>query len=175
MAVSNERPPTGYTGAPGTNKKMGLVRLATPAEATAGIANNLAVTPVGVKSAITAANVLNFATPPVAGFGSTTPRPVASTTLTSTSTTTLASNASAAFKAGNTTGTIGFFGANGTVRSIQAALTNSVTAGGTTGTIADFAGTTYATDGPIIRNDIYQLSLALANVITALRNYGLLA
>ena len=57
----------------------------------------------------------------------------------------------------------------------QGAITNSVTAGGVTGTIANFTDlTTYATDAATIRNDIYQLALGLSNVVTALRNYGLL-
>ncbi len=83
MAVSNERPPTGYMGNPATNKRMGLVRFATNAEITAGTANNIAVTPVQLNSVSTGAN---FASPPVLGYGSTTPRPVAATTITATTT-----------------------------------------------------------------------------------------
>lgn len=76
----------------------------------------------------------------------------------------------------SSTGLLGVFGATAVVRQSQGALTNSVTAGGTPGTIANFTDlTTYATDAPTIRNDIYQLALALSGVITGLRNYGLLA
>ncbi len=172
MAKLNLRSPTSYDGQPGTQYKMGAVRLATNAEAVAGVVENVAVTPAQLAASGTA----NFASPPVLGFGSTTPRPVAATTLTSTGASTIASGAGVAARLGNTTGTVGFFGSAGGARVTQAALTNSVTAGGTTGTIANFTDlTTYATDAPTIRNDIYQLSLALANVITALRTYGLLA
>jgi|ERR1700679_346292 len=107
-------------------------------------------------------------------IGSVTPSTGAFTTLTSTGATTLASGAGVAAKLGNSTGTLGFFGGTGTTKATQAALTNSVTAGGTTGTIANYTDlTVYANDSNAIRNDIYQLSLALSNVITALRAYGL--
>ncbi len=172
MANLNLRTPNGYDGSRATPYKQGIIRLATAAEAAAGTANNVAVTP----AQLTAAGALNFASPPVLGFGSTTPRPVAATTLTSTGASTIASGAGVAARLGNTTGTVGFFGSVGATRVSQAAITNSVAVGGTTGTIANFTDlTTYATDAPTIRNDIYQLSLALANVITALRSYGLLA
>ena len=172
VAITNERPPTGYMGNPATNKRMGLVRYATAAEITAGVSNTSAVTPAQLLTVTTGAN---FASPPVGGFGSVTPRPVASTTLTSTGVTTLASGAGVAARLGNTTGTVGFFGSAGATRVTQGAITNSVTAGGTTGTIANYTDlTTYATDAAAIRNNIYQLSLALANVTGALRSYGLL-
>lgn len=106
MAVSNERPPTGYMGDPATNKRMGLVRLATAAEAAAGTANNIAVTPAQIAASIAA----SFASPPVLGFGSTTPRPVHATTLDSSGLTSLATGAGAVTNIGNATGTIGFFG-----------------------------------------------------------------
>lgn len=95
--------------------------------------------------------------------------------LTAAGATTIGSTAGVATAVGNTTGTLGFFGSAGATRVTQGAITNSVTAGGVTGTIANFTDlTTYATDAPTIRNDIYQLSLALANVVGALRSYGLL-
>ena len=73
------------------------------------------------------------------------------------------------------TGLLGCFGAPAVVQQAQGAITNSVTVGGTTGTIADFTDlTTYANDAATIRNDIYQLALALDGVITGLRNYGIL-
>lgn len=172
MATLNLRNPNGYDGSPGTQYKQGIVRLATDAEVAAGTATNVVVTVAQLNSVSTGAN---FASPPVGGFGSTTPRPVQSTTLSSTGATALASGAAAPARLGNSTGTVGFFGSAGATRVTQAALTNSVTSGGTTGTIANFTDlSTYATDAPTIRNDIYQLSLALANVVTALRSYGLL-
>jgi hypothetical protein len=244
MSVSNERPPTGYMGNPATNKRMGLVRFATDAEAAAGTSNNTAVSPDQLSTFVDA----SFASPPVLGFGSTTPRPVHATTLDSTGLTSLATGAGAVTNIGNATGTVGFFGvtaaarpgatteikaglslmglltdggatplnldggamtsgaltstgntalattaastaalgnSSGTVgffgsagatRVTQGAITNSVTAGGVTGTIADYTDlTVYANDAAAIRNDIYQLSLALANVTAALRSYGLLA
>lgn len=171
MALSYKSP-TAYTGQNGTQYRTGSLRLATNAEATAGVANNVAVTPAQVAAAGTNAN---FASPPVLGFGSTTPRPVAATTLTSTGASTLASGAGVAAKLGNSTGTLGFFGSTGATKVTQGALTNSVTAGGSTGTIANYTDlSVYANDAAAIRNDIYQLSLALANVVGALRSYGLL-
>lgn len=162
--------PPNVTGTPETQPAS--IRAATVAEANAGTLDNVYISP----ATLTAASGADFANPPVLGFGSTTPRPVASTTLTSTGITTLASGVGVNFSAGNATGQVGFFGSAGATRATQAALTNSVTSGGTTGTIADFTDlSTYATDAPTIRNDIYQLALALSNVVTALRSYGLLA
>jgi hypothetical protein len=97
------------------------------------------------------------------------------TTLGSTGNTALATGAGATAALGNATGTLGFFGSVGATVVTQGAITNSVTVGGTTGTIADYSDlTVYANDAAAIRNDIYQLSLALANVVGALRSYGLL-
>lgn len=96
--------------------------------------------------------------------------------LTATGASSIGTGAGVATAVGNATGTLGFFGSAGATIVTQGAITNSVTVGGTTGTIADFVDlTTYATDAPTIRNDIYQLSLALANVVGALRSYGMLA
>jgi len=70
---------------------------------------------------------------------------------------------------------LGFWGASPVVQSAVAALTNNVTAGGTTDVIADFTDlTVYANDAATIRNDIYQLSLKLKDAVDALRLYGLL-
>lgn len=174
--------PLGYAGYPPdasapANVVNSTVRAATAAEAAAGTLQNVYISPATAQSA----TALDFASPPVAGYGSTTPRPVAattvtSTTLTSTGATTLASGAGVATILGNATGTLGFYGSAGAARATQAAITNSVAVGGTTGTIANYTDlTTYATDAAAIRNNIYQLSLALSNVVTALRAYGLLA
>jgi len=54
-------------------------------------------------------------------------------------------------------------------------LTNSVTVGGTNGTIADFADlTTYSNSAATIRNDIYQLARGLKFVSDAMRAYNLI-
>lgn len=45
MTKNNLRPPTGYHGDKATNKKLGIMRFATAAEATAGVANDVALTP----------------------------------------------------------------------------------------------------------------------------------
>lgn len=175
MATLNLRNPNGYDGQPGTQYKQGIVRLATDVEATAGTAHNVVITPAQLAAAVTAGGVANFASPPVLGFGSTTPRPVHATTLDSTGLTSLATGGGAVLNLGNATGTVGFFGFAGSTVVSQGAITNSVTVGGTTGTIADYSDlTVYANDATAIRNDIYQLSLALANVVGALRSYGLL-
>ena len=160
--------PPGVTGTPST--QTANVRAATAAEATAGTLKNVYLSPATASSIGAGAN---FASP--GAIGSVAPNSGAFTTLTSTSTTTLASGAGVAAKLGNSTGTLGFFGSAGTTKVTQGAITNSVTAGGSTGTIANYTDlTVYANDAAAIRNDIYQLSLALANVVGALRSYGLL-
>lgn len=78
MANLNLRNPAGYSGTLATQFKQGIVRFATLAEAAAGEMDNVAITPATAQ----AATVLDFASPPTLGFGSTTPRPVAATTLT---------------------------------------------------------------------------------------------
>lgn len=76
----------------------------------------------------------------------------------------------------SSTGLLGFFGKTAAVQQTQGAITNSVTSGGTTGTIADFTDlSTYSADAPTIHADIYQLALGLQGCIAALRLYGLLA
>ena len=164
--------PTSYTGKQSNQSWTGDTRGATPNEATAGKSKELYISPAVLASSIGA--LVNTSLTAPGPIGSVTPNTGAFTTLTSTGTTTLASGAGAAAKLGNATGTVGFFGATGAVKATQAAITNSVTAGGTTGTIANYTDlTVYANDSNAIRNDIYQLSLALSNVITALRAYGL--
>lgn len=81
--------PPGVTGTPTTQNST--VRAATAAEAAAGTLTDVYVSPATADSA----TALDFASPPVNGFGSTTPRPVASTTLTSSGNTTLATGAAA--------------------------------------------------------------------------------
>lgn len=75
----------------------------------------------------------------------------------------------------NSTG-VGFFGVTPAAKQASAAdLTNSVTSGGTSDTIANYTDlTVYANDAAAIRNDIYQLARKLKQVNDALRLYGLL-
>jgi len=72
---------------------------------------------------------------------------------------------------------LGFFNATPVVQQTRGAtLTNNVTSGGTTDQVDDFTDlTTYATDAPTIRNDIYQLARALRQHDVALRALGLLS
>jgi hypothetical protein len=107
MATLSLRNPNGYDGSPATQYKQGIVRLATDAEVSTGTATNVAVTVAQLNSVSTGAN---FASPPVLGFGSTTPRPVHATTLSSTGLTSIGSGAGAEVDIGNTTGAVGFFG-----------------------------------------------------------------
>lgn len=241
--------PPGVTGTPTTQPSE--VRAATAAEVAAGVLTNCYVSPATAQSSI----ALDFASPPVLGFGSTTPRPVHATTLSTAGAITLAEGNNIAvgtvtgtkigtatsqklgfFNAtpiiqntsttdlrtglinlgffatggaspldlnggaltvgsetiadggnivvGTTTGTkigtattqkLGFYNATPVVQQTQGAITNNVTAGGSTGTIANFTDlTVYANDSAAIRNDIYQLALGLQGCIAALRTYGLL-
>ena len=72
---------------------------------------------------------------------------------------------------------MGWYNATPVIQQTQTgAITNNVTSGGTTGTIANYTDlTTYANDSNAIRNDIYQLALGLQGCIAALRAYGFLA
>src|ERR1700692_1375590 len=102
--------PPGVTGTPSTQPSE--VRAATQAEATAGKLNDVYISPATESASVAS----DFASPPVLGFGSTTPRPVHATTLDSTGLTNLATGAGAVLSLGNATGTIGFFGATPVVK-----------------------------------------------------------
>lgn len=160
----------GVTGTPTTQNTT--VRAATLAEANAGVLEDVYISP----STQAAAVAVDFASPPVLGFGSTTPRPVATTGITMSEGANIIIGTATGTKIGTATSQkIGFYNATPVVRQTQGAIVNSVTAGGTTGTIANYADlTTYATDAAAIRNDIYQLALGLQGCIAALRTYGLL-
>lgn len=69
---------------------------------------------------------------------------------------------------------LGVFGVAPAVRQAGVEnITNSVTAGGVDGTIANYTDlVTYANDAAAIRNDIYQLARSLAQAKNALRLYG---
>lgn len=149
-----------------TETVQGKVELATNAEAVTGTdATNKAIIPASLTARLASPGAIGGTAPAAGAFVG----------LTSTGATTLASSAGVAIKLGNATGTLGFFGATGVTKVTQGAITNSVTVGGTTGTIADYSDlSVYANDAAAIRNDIYQLSLALSNTIAALRSYGIL-
>jgi hypothetical protein len=70
-------------------------------------------------------------------------------------------------------GKMAWFGAGTVAQQTVDAITNSVTAGGVNGTIADYTIVDYATDAASIRNDLYQLARAVAQHATAFRNFGL--
>lgn len=72
-------------------------------------------------------------------------------------------------------GSVGFFGVAAAAQQTSAAdLTNNVTSGGTTDTIANYTDLTiYANDAAAIRNDIYQLSRKLKQLNDGLRLFGL--
>ena len=100
--------PPGVTGTPTTQPSE--VRAATAAEAAAGTLENVYISPATAQSA----TALDFASPPVLGFGSTTPRPVHATTLDATGTvgintsgagvTTIGTGGTGATNIGNATG-----------------------------------------------------------------------
>lgn len=147
MANLNLRTPNSYDGQPGTQYKMGAVRFATDAEATAGTATNIAITP----AQLTSAGNANFASPPVLGFGSTTPRPVHATTLSAVgavtlnasgaATTTIGTGGTGAVLIGNATGNTSVTG------SLTASTGLTATAGGITATLGNIT----ATNGNIVR------------------------
>lgn len=131
MANLNLRNPNGYDGSPATQYKQGIVRLATDAEVAAGTANNVAVTVAQLNSVSTGAN---FASPPVLGFGSTTPRPVHATTLSAVGavtintsgadTTTIGTGGTGAVLIGNATGNTAVTGSLTTSTTLTATLGN---------------------------------------------------
>lgn len=75
--------PTSYTGSQSNQQQTGVARSATALEASVGVRTDVYISPATAQSA----TVLDFASPPVLGFGSTTPRPVNATTLSSIGTT----------------------------------------------------------------------------------------
>lgn len=74
-----------------------------------------------------------------------------------------------------TTQKLGFWNATPVVRQTSAALTNNVTAGGSSDIIANYTDlSVYANDAAAIRNDIYQLARKIKEIGDALRTNGLL-
>ena len=111
----NLRTPNSYAGTSATQTKQGSLRFATAAEAAAGVMTNVAISPATANSVV----ALDFASPPVLGFGSTTPRPVHATTLDSTGLTSLSTVAGSTTNIGTATGLIGFYGATAIVKPIS--------------------------------------------------------
>lgn len=76
-----------------------------------------------------------------------------------------------------TTQKLGFYNATPVVQQTDgAALTNSVTSGGTTDTIANYTDLViYANDSAAIRNDLYQLARKVKIIGDSLRTYGFLS
>lgn len=75
-----------------------------------------------------------------------------------------------------TTGGAGFHGSaiQDQISGLDADLTNSVTSGGTTNTIADYSDlSTYSNDAAAIRNNIYQLARSVKVIQDGLRDLGL--
>jgi hypothetical protein len=69
----------------------------------------------------------------------------------------------------------GWYNATPVVQQTSASLTNNVTSGGTTDTIANYTDlTVYANDAAAIRNNMYQLARKIKEIGDALRTYGLL-
>ena len=97
--------PPGVTGTPTTQPSE--VRAATLTEANAGVLDNVYISPSTLGGSVS----VDFASPPVLGFGSTTPRPVHATTLDSSGNTSLGTGASSVVNVGIASSTIGFFGA----------------------------------------------------------------
>ena len=172
MATLNLKNPTGYDGQPGTQYKQGIVRLATDTEAAAGTANNVVITPVQLTAGVGS----NFASPPLLGFGSTTPRPVSATNILSTSAIVAGSTLNATL--GNITATNGNI-VRGTAgnKDVYTSVATTITAGANSaGTVTLVAGqavisTTAVTAGSIIRlyrQEIGSTGAAALGAITVL-------
>lgn len=135
--------PPGVTGTPTTQPAS--IRAATAAEAAAGILDDVYISPATAQSA----TALDFASPPVLGFGSTTPRPVHATTLSSlgattlntsgAATTTIGTGGTGAVQIGNATGNTAVTG------SLTATTTLTSTLGNITATNGNFVGSTAGT------------------------------
>ena len=81
-------------------------------------------------------------------------------------------------KIGTATGQkLGFFNATPVIQQTDGAdLTNNVTSGGTTDTIANYTDlSTYANDAAAIRNNLYHIARKVKIIGDALRDFGLLS
>ena len=156
MATLNLRNPNGYDGSPGTQYKQGIVRFATDAEVSTGTATNVAVTVAQLNSVSTGAN---FASPPVLGFGSTTPRPVHATTLSASGLASLA----AALTVGTTLDVTGL----STLAALTVVGTTSINASGSGVTTIGTGGTGATNIGNATGNTIITGSLTTTTTLTA--------
>lgn len=176
--------PPGVTGTPETQNST--VRAATITEANDALLDNVYISPVTAQAATT----LDFASPPVGGFGSTTPRPVHATTLDSTGNTSLGTGAASVVNVGVASSTIGFFGATAVAKpantdDLRTALINlglyttggatplnlnggAITCGGLTASTGDIA--TSAGNANITGNVVASKSSAGANVTVQATN-----
>lgn len=120
--------PVGYAGYPPNSTTAttvnSTVRAATAAEAAAGTLTTAYISPATAQSA----TALDFASPPVTGYGSTTPRPVAATTITATTTIAATTTVTAGTGITSTTGNIVATAGNVTAGAAVSATT-TVTAG----------------------------------------------
>lgn len=112
--------PPGVTGTPETQPSQ--VRAATVAEANAGVLDYVYISPFTLAGF---SSVASFASPPVLGFGSTTPRPVHATTLSATGSSTIGTT-------GATVNTIGSNNASSTTTITGGASSLEVQNSGTT-------------------------------------------
>lgn len=162
--------PLGYAGyPPGASAPATVVnstvRAATAAEAAAATLTNVYISPATEGSSV----ALDFASPPVLGFGSTTPRPVHATTLSALGTTTInVTGAAATTIATGGTGTLALGNATGNTAvtgSLTASTTLTATLGNITATNGNFVSSaagkglsfnattnTGAASGPVILN-----------------------
>ncbi len=141
--------PLAHAGYPPTGKpfnRNSSVRAATLTESNAGTLDNVYITPATAQ----ASTVLDFANPPVGGFGSTTPRPVFATTLNSLGATTLNTSGAATTTIGTGgTGIVAIGNATGNT-AVTGSLTTTTTLTGGTGITAT-TGNITATNGNIVR------------------------
>lgn len=132
--------PPGVTGTPETQPAS--IRAATAAEAAAGTLNNVYISPLTAQSSV----ALDFASPPVLGFGSTTPRPVHATTLDSVGTTALNTSGAATTTIGTGgTGAVNIGNATGNTAvtgSLTASTSLTATLGNITATNGNFVSST---------------------------------
>lgn len=135
--------PPGVTGTPTT--QPAAIRAATAAEAAAGTLDNCYISPATAQSA----TALDFASPPVLGFGSTTPRPVHATTLSALGTTTINTSGAAVTTIGTGgTGAVNIGNATGNTAvtgSLAASTTLAATLGNITATNGNFVGSAAGT------------------------------
>lgn len=143
--------PPGVTGTPQTQPSQ--VRAATVAEASAGVLDNVYISPLTAQSA----TALDFASPPVLGFGSTTPRPVAATTVTST--TTMIAGTSITATLGNITATNGNIvkGTAGNKDVYTSVATTTAAGANSAGTVVLAGGTATVATTAITANSIIRL------------------